>query len=309
MNRFRLLLSLIQCMALSASLQAADPITELRKSGLHTITVDGLERSFLIDVPQVLKPGAALVMVFHGYTGSAEAIRKYAGFTSLVNKYGFVAVYPVGTIDQKRKRFFNVGYDFHRNMKVDDVKFARELAARLVTDLDLDPYSVFSTGMSNGADMSYFMVCQSEPFLNAIAPVAGFMLPMWTNGFTTATRVSVMEVHGTRDKVTLWAGDPQNRDGWGAYLGTEAIMDFWVKQLSLENSDVTELPNLHFRNKTLGLRLHHWWTAADNAEVRLYEIKGGGHDWPDNLGNKEISTAEEIWKFFQHHRPGRQKGL
>jgi len=309
MNRFRLLLSLIQCMVLSASLQAADPITELRKSGPHIITVDGLERSFLIDVPQVLKPGAALVMVFHSYTGSAEAIRKYAGFTPLVNKYGFVAVYPVGTIDQNRMRFFNVGYNFHKNMKVDDVKFARELAARLVTDLDLDPYSVFSTGMSNGADMSYFIVCQPEPFLNAIAPVAGFMLPMWTNGFTTATRVSVMEVHGTRDKTTLWAGDPQNRDGWGAYLGTEAIMDFWVKQLSLEKSDVTELPTLQFRNKTFSLMLHHWWTAADNAEVRLYEIQGGGHDWPDNLGNKEISTAEEIWKFFQHHRPGKQKGL
>jgi poly(3-hydroxybutyrate) depolymerase len=79
-------------MALSASLQAADPITELRKRGPHTITVDGLERSFLIDVPQVLKPGAALVMVFHGYNGSAEGIRKHAGFTWLVNKYGFVAV-------------------------------------------------------------------------------------------------------------------------------------------------------------------------------------------------------------------------
>jgi polyhydroxybutyrate depolymerase len=265
--------------------------------------IDGIERSFLIDVPAHLKPGASLVMVFHGYGGSAGGIRKYAGFTPLVEQYGFIAVYPMGSEDKKGKRFFNVGYKFHKSMKIDDVKFARELAAKLINELELDPHSIFSTGMSNGADMSYLLACQPKPLVKAIAPVAGCMMSTWVKDFTIEKRTPVMEVHGTRDKVTLWEGDPKNRYGWGAYLGTDAVMNFWVRTLSLEKSDVSELPDIQSRKKTLGLSLHRWWTTEDNMEVRLYKIKGGGHSWPDYLGNREISTANEIWNFFQRHRP------
>jgi polyhydroxybutyrate depolymerase len=61
--------------------------------------------------------------------------------------------------DEKNQRFFNVGYPFHQNEKVDDVKFARFLSARLVKDLGLDYNQVFATGMSNGADLCYLLAC------------------------------------------------------------------------------------------------------------------------------------------------------
>jgi polyhydroxybutyrate depolymerase len=305
MNRFRKLLNLLPCLVLIATLQASeqDGNAKTWKSGQHTVKIDGQERSFIIDIPKQLKPGAALVMVFHGYTGSAQEIRKDSQFTTVAEKQGFVAVYPDGTRDKKGNRFFNVGYAFHKKIKVDDVKFARELATRLVQDLDLDPRSVFSTGFSNGGDMSYFLACQPETFVTAIAPLSGCMMSSWADGFAPAARISVMAVHGTRDKITLWAGDPKNRDGWGAYLGTEPVMNVCVKGLSLEKSEVTELAKLQSRKKKLTLRLHRWSTTVDNAEVRLYEIQGGGHTWPGNLGKKELSTAAEIWAFFQHHRP------
>ena len=129
-------------------------------------------------------------------------------------------------------------------MKADDAKFARELAARLVHDLDLDPRSVFATGMSNGGDTCYFLACQPQPFVRAIAPVAGCMILVWTNSFALPARLSVMEVHGTSDGITHWNGDLQNHDGYGAYLGTEAVMNFWVRKLILEKSDATKLSRL-----------------------------------------------------------------
>lgn len=270
------------------------------RSGKNTISVDGLERTFLLDMPKDLKPGAALLMVFHGYSDSAKAIRKSAGFTPLVEQNGFVAVYPQGTHDADGCTFFNVGYDFHKSIKVDDVKFARELAARLVRDLDLDPRFVFASGMSNGGDMCYLLACQPEPFVRAIAPVAGTMMAVWTNGFLPRARIPVMETHGTRDDTTPWAGDMANRDGYGAYLGTEGVMDFWVKQLALEKSATTEHGNMNSKKK-MPVRLHRWWTAKDATEVRLYEIEGGGHDWPANLGRNNRTTAAEIWEFFQSH--------
>lgn len=272
------------------------------KSGTHTLVVDGRERTFLLDIPKHLQPGAALVLVFHGFTGSARGVRRESGFAALAEKYGFVAAYPQGTRDAKGNTFFNVGYSFHESEKVDDVAFARGLSARLVRDLELDPDGVFSTGMSNGGDMSYFLARQPRPFVQAIAPVAGCMMSSWTNALSPQARVSVMEVHGTQDKVTWWAGDPQNREGWGAYLGTEAVMAFWVKGLALERSQTIEMPGASAGGHGT-MRLHRWWTATDNTEVLLYEIRDGGHDWPRHLGDKDRTTAAVIWEFFQAHLP------
>ena len=275
------------------------------KSGAHTLIVAGRERTFLLDVPEHLRPGAALVLVFHGFTDSAQGIRQTSGFAALAEKHGFVVAYPQGTRDAKGNTFFNVGYSFHRTETVDDVRFARELCARLAGDLKLDPDAVFSTGMSNGGDMSYFLARQPQPFVRAIAPVAGCMMSSWTNALLPQTRISVMETHGTLDKTTWWAGDPQDREGWGAYLGTDEIMAFWVKALALEKSQILEMPGAS-SNDHQATRVHRWWTAKDNTEVLLYEIPGGGHEWPRYLGDNNRTTAAVIWDFFKAHLPNRR---
>jgi len=239
-------------------------------------------------------------LVFHGYTGSAVKIHASSGFTALTEEHGFVAAYPQGTIDARGNTFFNVGYEFHKESKVDDVKFANELTSRLVKDLALDPDAVFSTGMSNGGDMSYFLASQPDPFVRSIAPVAGTMMVSGNESFVPKKRMSVMEVHGRDDTITRWNGDLKNRDRWGAYYGTDAVMRFWIDGFSLKKSEITRLKNIPSDRKQI--QLHRWWTAIDDTEVLLYEILKGKHSWPDNLGRQEVSTAAEIWSFFDRHR-------
>ncbi len=265
------------------------------QSGTHRMVVDGLERSFILDVPAGLKPGASLVMVFHGFTGSAKDIRDLTGFAAVSRQHGFVAVYPEGTRDSKGQSFFNVGYEFHRDQKVDDVGFARTLATRLTRDLGLDPRAVFATGFSNGGDMSFLLGAQQEPFVAAIAPVGGTMMQSWARGFRPAARISVLAANTRDDRTTLWDGDMNNRDGWGAYLSTEAVMDLWVKGLGLERSERSN------PGKTIQLR--HWSTASDPTEAQLYAVEVGGHTWPRTLGEEMETTAETIWRFFVRHRP------
>jgi len=183
----------------------------------------------------------------------------------------------------------------HRDQTVDDVRFARQLAARLTRDLGLDSQAVFATGFSNGGDMSFFLGAQQEPFVAAIAPVAGTMMESWAKHFRPAARVSVLAVNMRDDKTTLWDGDTINRDGWGAYLGSEAVLDLWVKGLVLERSERSR------PNKTIQLR--HWSTASERTEARLYVIEAGGHQWPRTLGDESETTAEAIWHFFDRHRP------
>ncbi|MFM1943143.1 MAG: hydrolase [Verrucomicrobiota bacterium] len=299
MNRLAcLLLSLLGILSAKGSDSAA-PIQPWQ-SGTHTLTIDGRERTFLLDVPQHLQPGAPLILVFHGFTGSAKDMHATSGFTALAEKHGFVAAYPQGTRDAKNNTFFNVGYAFHDKETVDDASFARQLALRLVHDLKLNPTAIFSTGMSNGGDMSYYLARQPNPFVRAIAPVAGTMMSSWDLPLAPESRISVMEVHGTGDKITLWAGDPQNKDGWGAYLSTGDVMDFWIQNLALEKSKISEIKPNPTGNAD-PIRLHRWSTSRDNCEVVLYEIPGGGHDWPDHLGNQNHTTAEVIWDFFKSH--------
>ncbi len=269
------------------------------QTGSYAIEHDGRRRTFLLDVPDDLQPGAPLVLVIHGYTGQATDLRDYTGFDAISKEHGFVAVYPQGTRDARGQTFFDVGYDFHTE-RVDDVGFLRALADRLVVDLEVDADSVFATGHSNGGDMSYVLACQTDAWVRAIAPVSGTM--MADNACTPSRRTSVMEVHGTADDITYFEGDPENVDGWGAYLSTNEVMDFWVDQLDLELEETSALPDLD-RDDGSTVALTRWSTAVDDEEVRLYLVEDGGHDWPGAWGNGDLQTSEAIWDFFEAHRP------
>ena len=270
------------------------------RSGTHTINVDGIDREFLLDVPLNLQPNAALVFVFHGYTGSAKSFRQQSGFAALANQHGFVAVYPQGTRDARGKTFFNVGYAFHSKNLVDDVKFTQTLAERLVNDLGLDSNAVFATGMSNGGDMSYFLASQNRPVVRAIAPVAGTMMKTWGQNFKPAIRIPVLHIHGTKDSITLWEGDIENRDGWGAYLSLDDVLHTWIGGMKLEKNQVTRLS--HADDNSQSIQLHRWSTATDKTEVRLYRIENGRHVWPQHLDNPKVTTGAVIWEFFDSHR-------
>ncbi|NBV45670.1 MAG: hypothetical protein EBR86_08540 [Planctomycetia bacterium] len=281
------------------------PIRGRWTSGRHTIVVDGQERTFLLDVPPQVRPGAALVLVFHGYTDSAAGVRRAAGFTDLVEEHGFVAAYPQGTVDARGQTFFNVGYAFHAHEKVDDIRFVRELVTRLVADLEIDARAVFSTGMSNGGDMSYLLATQPEPLVRAIAPVAGTMMTSWGKGFMPAEPMPVLAVHGRRDDVTKWDGDPDNRDGWGAYLSVDDVIRCWVQGLGSAQATREARPD-RAPPRGSSVVVSGWSGAASEpakgAQVLLYELPDGGHDWPTHLGDARRATADEIWGFFAAYR-------
>ena len=44
-----------------------------------------------------------------------------------------------------------------------------------------------------------------------------------------------------------------------------------------------------------------YFDCIENAEVWLYEVVGGGHDWPGSNGNMDINASEEIWSFFSQY--------
>ena len=83
----------------------------------------GLEREYYLYRPEGLKAGAPLVIVLHGYGGSALKGKK--AMMDVADKNGFAVCYPQGIKDPKGKPGWNVRYPSQEGMKTDDVKFLR----------------------------------------------------------------------------------------------------------------------------------------------------------------------------------------
>ena len=257
----------------------------------------GLEREYLLYIPENLPGNAPLVFVLHGYTGSAQGIMSYSEMNEVAEENGFAVCYPQGTTDQYDNSFFNVGYEFQNNPTVDDVGFIVALAEYLQDTHQLSNINTFCTGMSNGGDMSYMLACEASSTFRAIAPVAGMILYDIYNSCNPENPVPVFETHGTEDDVTYYEGDPDNVDGWGSYLDIPSTIDYFVNQNNLTDLSFSELPNLNPNDGSV-IESYIYSSPNSNNEVWLYKVIGGGHDWPGADGNMDVNISEEIWKFF-----------
>lgn len=268
-------------------------------NGTNTFVHDDLERKFRLHIPSDAQPDAPLVVVIHGYTSSAQIIEGYSGMNALSEEHGFVVVYPQGTTDDWGNNFFNVGYDFHDSIPVDDIGYIHALIDYLQESLQLSATNVFSMGMSNGGDMSYMLACQSD-VVKAIAPVAGCMMKHIYETCEPNRSVPVLEIHGTLDDVTLVEGDVDNSEGWGAYMPLNDTIQFWVSHNNLDASETTDIDDIDSSDGST-VRYHRYYSSSNATEVWLYEVIDGGHDWPGAFGNQDIDSSRLAWDFFSKY--------
>lgn len=259
----------------------------------HTIRHDGMEREYWLYLPSGMKENAPLVILMHGYGGKAEGYRPE--MIAVAEENGFALCYPQGAVDGKGKTCWNVGYPFQKDLKTDDVDFICTLTRHLQKEYGLSRENTFCTGMSNGGEMCYLLAYLKPEIFAAFAPIAGLSMEWSYRKFDAKRPVPLMEVHGTADKTSRWAGDPGNEGGWGSYLAVPQAVAYWAAQAKCTHEEKTEMPLV--RNKVI---LHSYkggepaWKGGPDIEVRLYEVVGGKHTWALN----DMDTCREIWKFF-----------
>ena len=255
---------------------------------------NGINRDYIYYQPSNILNDAPLVFVAHSYSGSAQSIMNYSGFNALADQYGFAVCYPNGTQDNGGNNFWNVGYLFTAGSNVDDVAFLISLAQELQNTYNLSSENTFLTGMSNGAELSYLIACESPGIFKAYAPVAGtIFINGLTNNTCNGTASPIFEIHGVNDNVTLFNGNP-NDQFWGPYLAIDSIVDYWANNSNLTNLLVDTLPNL---NNNLKFTISYKYSSNNSInEVWLYKHKNG-HSW--NVD--DINVQEEIWDFFSKY--------
>ena len=289
--------------------------SSLLVSDQRMVIHEGVEREYIIHVPENLNQDSPIVFVIHGYTGSAEGIAAYTGMNNIAEREGFIAVYPQGTIDSNGNTFFNVGYEFNDDSPINDVSFIRELVRSISQEFNLKRKKAFATGMSNGGDMSYLLACTSSDLFKAVAPVAGVLMKGLKDSCELSSPVPIFEIHGTADKISLFEGDLNNEGGWGAYYDLPSTIDFFAERYQLTNKSVKQMTSKE-SGADYDIFFERHWTDDLEEEVWMYRIEDGRHVWPGiklnwwvnplawfyfGSGNEDINASEEVWAFFKKY--------
>ena len=257
----------------------------------YTMKYKGEVRTYWLYVPEGAGPATPLVLVLHGYGGSAEGY--CPAMLEVAEREGFAVCYPQGEKDAKGKTGWNVGYDVQQGLERDDVGFVKALVKHLRGKHRIGKDNVFMSGMSNGGEMTYFMAYRYPDLFRAYATIAGLTMQWAYKEWKAKKPVPLMEVHGTADKTSMWEGDPADTGGWGAYIAVPAAVGYWAAQARCTHEETVTLP----QKGEHPVVLHRYLGGDDGIEVRLYEVQGAKHSW--HLA--DMDTCEEMWRFFRQY--------
>ncbi len=166
-------------------------------SGALTIDVDGLERSYIVSLPEDYEPSTPypLVFAFHGLGASGQLVSRafYFGIEQQGGKPS-IFVYPDGLDDGD-----GTGWP---NTDGRDVAFFDTMLATMENGYCVDTARVFATGHSYGGIMSHNLGCQRGDVLRAIAPVAG---AFFGRGQTCTGPIAAWGAHGDPDGTVAYS--------------------------------------------------------------------------------------------------------
>lgn len=172
---------------------------------------DGLAatRPYRVVLPADMPSDAQLpvVVLLHGYSGTAELIAAEVGLLSEADRRGAVVVLPDGVPDRVGNQFWNATdacCDFWGAAQDDSAYLAAVIRA-VQADRPVDPQRVAVIGHSNGGFMAYRMACDHADLVTAVASLAGAM-HLDTNDCSPSRPVRVLQIHGTLDEVVRYDG-------------------------------------------------------------------------------------------------------
>ena len=202
---------------------------------------------------------------------------------------------------------------YAHQQNINDVGFINALIENLTIEFNIDQNRIYSTGISNGAMMSYRLALELPEKIAAIAPVAGAIPIDILPEEPLLTQLSVCVISGTSDPLIPWEGGTvgTNRNPRGIVISVPDSVNYWVINNNCNSTPETVLlPDIDPSDGTR-VYFHRYGSGENNTEVVLYEIKNGGHTWPDGyqylskiiIGrtSKDINANEVIWDFFKNH--------
>ncbi len=272
-----------------------------------SLTHNNLYRFYKLHIPTSYSPEKPhpILFSFHGGGGdmSIQSNDKFYKLISKSEKEGFIVVFPNGfsKFNSGKLATWNAGLccGEARDQNVDDVGFVKAILLELKKKLTIDEKKIFSTGMSNGAMLSYRLACQMSDVFGGIAAVAGTDN---TQECVPKKPISILHIHAKDDDHVLFNGGI----GKGA-VDKKHITEFTsvpntiTKWVNLNGCDKKEIKKTQFE----GASCEEYVKCKDGVKVKLCVTESGKHSWPGGekpRGNSEPSKAlsanDMMWDFF-----------
>jgi polyhydroxybutyrate depolymerase len=265
------------------------------------LTVDGVERTFLVERPAMLQPRPTLIML-HGAGGSAAQVAGSTGLAELAPRHGFVVVFPEGR--GGRWNHLPPGEESTQFVRVfepyggapDDVAFLKSLVADLIGRGISDPSRIFLAGESAGGLMTLRMFCAGTGMFAGIGLLIAAMPVSLGATCDQAKAVPALLINGTADQVLPYDGGraaPPDRAfpaGTFSVWSTDRLVALFRKLNGcVPPPEVSVVAGPH--PQTIELQQS---TACVGGRVSFYRVVDGGHAVPPDLG-----VAELLLDFFR----------
>lgn len=275
------------------------------------LIVDGATRTYSIHLPAGRPPSrpVPLVLAFHGGGGAGRSMAGLTGFDRLSDRDGFIVAYPDGL-----HRHWNDGRATIVE-KSDDVGFVAALIAQLERRYAVDRRRIFAAGISNGGMFAARLACEMADRIAAVAIVAANMPADLAPRCAPARAISVLQINGTADPLMPFGGGTVGLV-FGAGLGGRVLsvadtLALWARLDHCgQAAPPATLPPLAPSDRTTVRRIAHE-SCAEQSELVLYEIDGGGHAWPGGpqyfpravvgRASRQLDASATILRFFANH--------
>ena len=274
-----------------------------------SINHDGYLRTYHLYVPsrQIEGLQSPLVIALHGRTSNGERMAQLTEFNRLADQKNFIVAYPDG-IDQQWNYLHGLS---EPDNKPNDSEFLLALIDDIRGRQLIDPGRIYVTGISNGGFMAQRLACYAPRVFAAYASVAAGGYAFMDLNCKHEAPINMLYIHGTADELIPWRGlgvEDKNGNRQRVTMSILNSVRFWSDRnqcdaeirsqeiLPAGNSPGTQVKILKTRQ------------CANNAEVVLFAIIGGGHNWPGRadfippriagLVNMDIHASDVIWSFF-----------
>jgi polyhydroxybutyrate depolymerase len=264
----------------------------------------GVTRRYLLYVPKTYdrsRPAPLVISIHPGATWPAVQ-RSISLWNDLADQYGFLVVYPEGTAP------FSVdSAPVHQIWPMGpislgrDVRFVADLIDKLEADYNIDPARIYANGMSNGGGMAFALSCKLSDRIAAIGAVAAAQSLEWER-CGDSRPVPTVAFHGTADKLAPYLGGSSP-----IAPGTFPNIPDWTARVSRRNQCQGDPTDTRISPSVRRLA---YTSCADNADVILYTVEGGGHTWPggkhlsESIAGRttdDVNASRVMWDFFVQH--------
>ncbi|MBE50231.1 MAG: hypothetical protein CMP51_00810 [Flavobacteriales bacterium] len=255
-----------------------------------SILVNGTYRQFITYIPSIYQPSQIVPVIFnlHGRTSTAWQQMWYGDFRDIADTANFIIVHPQGLLDNTGVTHWNLGQS-----TIDDIGFLNSLYSYIVSNYSINLDRVYSTGMSNGGYMSYYLACNMSDKIAAIASVTGAMSSYTQLNCNPSHPTPIMEIHGTSDFTVPFNDIVSGIEYWRGYNNCNLIADT-ILMPDLNLVDLSYVEHIVYRN------------GDNGVTTELFKVINGGHTWPgssfsNGVTNYDINASVEIWKFFSRY--------